>query len=170
MCVHVCVLWTKECLCVWNSTRPGPEASIPQYLRFWKQFRLVSKESNSACTLDHRRQVTISRSKLRSWLHWSSFSRTCTINATKIVNSIIEEIRKWSTSLSSSDRWTNKHSNREIMVSSLSTSSHRWWTTSELDLVYRKGFSFSIGSFELDQKQFSNEIFNSKGVCVQVYF
>nr|QQL04791.1 Ycf2 [Alhagi sparsifolia] len=32
----------------------------------------------------------------------------------------------------------------------------------EPDLVYHKGFSFSIDSFELDQKQFLNEVFNSR--------
>nr|YP_010248255.1 Ycf2 [Codonopsis pilosula]YP_010248279.1 Ycf2 [Codonopsis pilosula]QTK21304.1 Ycf2 [Codonopsis pilosula]QTK21305.1 Ycf2 [Codonopsis pilosula] len=32
----------------------------------------------------------------------------------------------------------------------------------EPDLVYRKGFSFSIDSYGLDQKQFLNEVFNSR--------
>nr|YP_009570739.1 hypothetical protein RF2 [Frankenia pulverulenta]YP_009570756.1 hypothetical protein RF2 [Frankenia pulverulenta]QBC67674.1 hypothetical protein RF2 [Frankenia pulverulenta]QBC67675.1 hypothetical protein RF2 [Frankenia pulverulenta] len=32
----------------------------------------------------------------------------------------------------------------------------------EPDLVYHKGFSFSISSYGLDQKQFLNEVFNSK--------
>ncbi|MBA0628361.1 hypothetical protein Godav_023104 [Gossypium davidsonii] len=30
----------------------------------------------------------------------------------------------------------------------------------ELDLVYYQEFSFSIDSYELDQKQFLNEVFN----------
>ena len=29
------------------------------------------------------------------------------------------------------------------------------------DLVYYKGFTFSIDSYRLDQKQFLNEVFNS---------
>jgi len=32
----------------------------------------------------------------------------------------------------------------------------------EPDLVYHKGFSFFIDSYELDQKQFLNEVFNSR--------
>nr|YP_009108803.1 hypothetical chloroplast protein [Oncinotis tenuiloba]YP_009108820.1 hypothetical chloroplast protein [Oncinotis tenuiloba]AIW05647.1 hypothetical chloroplast protein [Oncinotis tenuiloba]AIW05664.1 hypothetical chloroplast protein [Oncinotis tenuiloba] len=32
----------------------------------------------------------------------------------------------------------------------------------EPDLVYHKGFAFSIDSYELDQKQFLNEVFNSR--------
>ncbi|MBA0630956.1 hypothetical protein Godav_002997, partial [Gossypium davidsonii] len=32
----------------------------------------------------------------------------------------------------------------------------------ELDLVYYKGFAFSIDSYGLDKKQFLNEVFNSK--------
>ena len=32
----------------------------------------------------------------------------------------------------------------------------------EADLVYHKGFAFSIDSYELDQKQFLDEVFNSR--------
>ncbi|TYG76223.1 hypothetical protein ES288_D03G097200v1, partial [Gossypium darwinii] len=39
----------------------------------------------------------------------------------------------------------------------------------ESDLVYYKGFAFSIDSYGLDQKQFLNEVFNSKDESKKKY-
>ena len=39
----------------------------------------------------------------------------------------------------------------------------------EPDLVYHKGFTFSIDSYGLDKKQFSNEVFNSRDESKKKY-